>query len=245
LKRLRQEYRTRHVPVILLTARDSAADRIENFRAGADDYITKPFDVAELLARARAALERSEVLRGLNPITRLPGNADIAHEIERRLRSGEEFACLYADLDGFKSYNDHYGFARGDGVIKLFGESIIAAVEAGGARDGFVGHIGGDDFIALVPQSLAESVAADIAHRFDAAVPYLYDDADRLRGTLEYIDRAGVVQHVPIVSVSIGIVPAEPWRFATAVEVGRSAAEVKEAAKREPGSTWVVDRRGR
>jgi PleD family two-component response regulator len=123
-RRLRQDSRTSSVSVIMLTARGLSADKLEGFAVGADDYIVKPFDTPELLARIRGVLRRAKEMRQQSPLTGLPGNVRIEDEIESRLQSGAGFALLYADLDHFKSYNDHYGFMRGDEVIQLTAELI-------------------------------------------------------------------------------------------------------------------------
>src|SRR2546426_11392825 len=111
---LRQDPRTSAVSVIILTARGLSADKLEGFAIGADDYIVKPFDTPELLARVRGGLRRAREMRAQSPLTGLPGNVRIEEEIEGRVESRREFAILYADLDHFKAYNDHYGFMRGD-----------------------------------------------------------------------------------------------------------------------------------
>jgi PleD family two-component response regulator len=117
-RRLRQDPRTAAVSIIMLTARGLSADKLEGFAIGADDYIVKPFDTPELLARIRGVLRRSRDMRAQSPLTGLPGNVRIEEEINGRVDVGQPFAILYADLDHFKAYNDHYGFMRGDQVIQ-------------------------------------------------------------------------------------------------------------------------------
>ena len=117
-RRLRQDPRTASVSIIMLTARGLSADKLEGFAIGADDYIVKPFDTPELLARIRGVLRRSRDMRAQSPLTGLPGNVRIEEEIDGRVDQGIPFAILYADLDHFKAFNDHYGFMRGDQVIQ-------------------------------------------------------------------------------------------------------------------------------
>jgi diguanylate cyclase (GGDEF)-like protein len=238
---LRRDPRTRYTPVIFVSAQREPHERIRRLREGADDYLTKPFDIDELAARVDAAIRRSEQLRALNPLSGLPGNPAIAAEVARRLHE-PGWSCLYCDIDQFKEFNDHYGFARGDEVIVMLG-NILLAVATATSPDAFVGHVGGDDFALLVPEPSAEDAAAEIVKRFDSLAPTLYDAEDRQRGYIERPDRRGEIRRFPFVTVSIGIVPIRPDRFADTVGVSRAAAEMKEVAKRRSGSSWAVDRR--
>ena len=240
---IRKDFRTRLIPVVFLTVRSSLKDKVEHLLAGADDYVTKPFIPEELVARLRAVISRSTNTRDLNPLTGMSGNTDILREINQRLKANERFAVLYPDIDTFKSYNDHYGFLRGDDVIKALGTIILEVLEANYSPHHFGGHVGGDDFVILTDPGLAEQVATEITQRFDAAVPDLYDEGDRERGWIEYEDRSGTKLRTGLLSVSIGIVVAEPGSYESAAALASRAAEVKGVAKRMPGSRWVVDRR--
>ena len=243
LAEIRKDFRTRLIPVVFLTVRSSLKDKVEHLLAGADDYVTKPFIPEELVARLRAVISRSTNTRDLNPLTGMSGNTDILREINQRLKADERFAVLYPDIDTFKSYNDHYGFLRGDDVIKALGTIILEVLEAHYSPHHFGGHVGGDDFVILTEPNLAEMVAAEITRRFDEAVPGLYDEEDRERGWIEYEDRSGTKLRTGLLSVSIGIVMAEPGSYESAAALASRAAEVKGVAKRMPGSRWVVDRR--
>ncbi len=240
---LRRDFRTRLIPVIFLTVRSSLKDKVEHLLSGADDYITKPFIPEELVARLRAVITRATTTRELNPLTGMSGNSDILREITVRLMGQERFAVLYPDIDSFKSYNDHYGFVRGDDVIKTLSTIIIEVLEENPSRRHFAGHVGGDDFVILTEPQLAELIADEITRRFDASVPALYDLADRERGSIEYEERNGDKIRAEFVSVSIGVVIAEPGSYSSAAALSARAAEVKGVAKRLPGSTWVLDRR--
>jgi diguanylate cyclase (GGDEF)-like protein len=240
---LRRDFRTRLIPVIFLTVRSSLKDKVEHLLSGADDYITKPFIPEELVARLRAVITRATTTRELNPLTGMSGNSDILREITVRLVGQERFAVLYPDIDSFKSYNDHYGFVRGDDVIKTLSTIIVEVLEENPSRRHFAGHVGGDDFVILTEPQLAEHIADEITRRFDASVPALYDLADRERGWIEYEERNGDKIRAEFVSVSIGVVIAEPGSYPSAAARSARAAEVKGVAKRMPGSKWVLDRR--
>jgi diguanylate cyclase (GGDEF)-like protein len=234
LTTLRADFRTRLIPVVFLTVRDSLQDKVEHLLAGADDYVTKPFVAEELIARLRAVMSRSTSARELSPLTGMSGNSDILREISRR---------LYPDIDSFKSYNDHYGFLRGDDVIKTLATIILEVLEQNFSPQHFAGHVGGDDFVVLTDPNMAETLASEITRRFDAATPALYDPVDRLQGWIESKERSGGTLRSPLVSVSIGIVNAEPGSYTSAAALAARAAEVKGVAKRMPGSKWVLDRR--
>jgi diguanylate cyclase (GGDEF)-like protein len=241
-RELRRDPRTRYIPVVFVTAKRTSAEVAARLRNGADDYVAKPFDVDELVARIASALRRAAELRSLNPLSGLPGNLSIAHEIDVRLADGSDTACLYVDVDHFKDFNDRHGFARGDHVIAHLADLLSQTVGEIG-EDTFTGHVGGDDFVVLAPAARAEDLAKQIISRFDASIPALYDAEDRARGWVEAPDRRGRMRRVPFVTVSIGVVPLRPERFTGATEVARAAAEMKEVAKRRAGSGYAVDRR--
>jgi len=238
---LRRDPLTRYTPVIFVSAQRDASEKVKRLLDGADDYLTKPFDTDELSARVTAAIRRSQHLRALNPLSGLPGNVAITAELTRRLDE-PGWACIYCDIDQFKEFNDHYGFTRGDEVIVTLARILVAVADSNSA-DAFVGHVGGDDFVMIVPDAVAERVAKQVVRRFDTAAPLAYDDEDRARGYIARPDRRGLLRNFGIVTVSLGVVAITKTRFADAVAVSRAAAEVKEVAKAREGSAWAVDRR--
>jgi len=243
-RHLRMDSRTATVSVIMLTARGLSADKLEGFAVGADDYIVKPFDTPELLARIRGALRRSREMRAQSPLTGLPGNVRIADEIEQRCASQAPFAVLYADLDHFKAYNDHYGFMRGDEVIQATARLLqdVAMDVAGEAA--FVGHVGGDDFVIVCEADIAATLAERTIERFDAQIAQLYDDAERERGGIEVVSRRGETQLYPVITISIGVATTERRTYSHYAEAVAVASEMKSYAKKaHEGSSWAVDRR--
>jgi diguanylate cyclase (GGDEF)-like protein len=242
-RQLRQDSRTASVSVIMLTARGLSADKLEGFSVGADDYIVKPFDTPELLARIRGVLRRATELRRQSPLTGLPGNVKIEEEIEGRVRAGAQFAILYADLDHFKAYNDHYGFMRGDQAIQHTAALIEEVAHEAGGPGAFIGHVGGDDFVVVCDAKDAEGIAELLARRFDQAVPALYDAGDRERGHIDLVNRRGEQQQFPFLSISIGIATTERRSFGHFAEAVAVATEMKSFTKGTAGSSWAVDRR--
>src|ERR671935_1242992 len=193
-QRLRKNPQTANTSIIMLTAKALSSDKVTGLQSGADDYIIKPFDPIELLARVKGTLRRAQGKRELSPLTGLPGNIRIQEEIERAVREDRPFAVLYSDLDNFKAYNDQKGFVRGDQLIKTTALIVQDAVVEFSGSEGFVGHVGGDDFVALVPPDYAEDVAKRIVERFDGEVRDFYEREDIKRGYIEVEDRKGEMQ---------------------------------------------------
>ena len=242
-RRLRQDPRTAAVSIIMLTARGLSADKLEGFAIGADDYIVKPFDTPELLARIRGVLRRSRDMRAQSPLTGLPGNVRIEEVINARVDEGAEFAILYADLDHFKSFNDHYGFMRGDQALQTTARMIEEVARDATNGEAFVGHVGGDDFVVVVPPEIAAIVAQSIVERFDREAPGFYDEADRVRGHIEVTNRRGELQRFPVLTISVGIATTENRVYQHYAEAVAIATEMKQFTKSAPGSSWAMDRR--
>jgi diguanylate cyclase (GGDEF)-like protein len=246
LRRIRRDGRISHIPVILLTAKAQTHDKLTGFEAGADDYLTKPFDPSELVARVQASLRRAADMRAIQPLTGLPGNTAIDKEVARRVDHGEPFALMHADLNNFKAYNDHYGYGRGDDVLRAFARILVECAREIGGAETFVGHVGGDDFVVVTDPGLFEPMAKAICTRFDATVPELYDIADRETGGIVVQDRQGDEQTYPLVAVSIGVALARPGGVERPEQAVAVANELKQFAKRQVrdgGSNYEFDRR--
>jgi diguanylate cyclase (GGDEF)-like protein len=211
--------------------------------AGADDYIVKPFDTLELVARVRSTLRRNADMRAVSPLTGLPGNHRINEEIEFRTKTGEGFAVCHVDLDNFKAFNDRYGWLRGDDVIELLSSTLkLAAAEAGPPQP-FIGHVGGDDFVIVCTADQVEPLCDRVVERFDAGVVALHEADDVQRGYLSVVDRQGHERHYPLASVSIGVATTEKRRYDDPRDVVAVANEMKGVAKAHAGSYVAIDRR--
>jgi diguanylate cyclase (GGDEF)-like protein len=241
-RRLRADSRTATLPIIMLTAKTLSADRVLGLTTGADDYIIKPFDTLELVARVRSTLRRNAEARAVSPLTSLPGNVRIEDEIAGRVASGSPFAVAYLDLDNFKAFNDAHGFLRGDKVILLLATALRRAI-VGVAPPAFIGHVGGDDFVLVCRPDQVEDLSRSAVGYFDDHVPALHDYVEVARGHLETVDRLGVMRQYPLVSVSVGVATSERRSFKDYREVVVVATEMKGVAKGEIGSAIAVDRR--
>ena len=243
-RRLRAEFWTSHIPVIMITAKGDLEDKLEALQDGANDYITKPFAVAEVLVRVRNALEWSSAQREANPLTGLPGNIAITREIESRLKSQGAFAFIYADLDGFKAFNDSYGYCRGDAAIGFTARILISAVRAFGNPDDFVGHVGGDDFAVLTTTDRVDRIAEEIIETFDEGVKSFFDREDLVRGYVEVKNRRGETERSPLLAITLAVVTGESGPIEHVAEVSDIACELKGFGKRHEGSVVVGERRG-
>jgi len=242
-RRLRANPLTASIPIIMLTARGLTVDKVLGLTAGADDYLVKPFDTLELVARVNSTLRRNQEYREVSPLTGLPGNTRILREIADRVRSGAEYAVCHIDIDRFKSVNDAYGFARGDEFITALARSLHRAVVDVGLPPAFLGHIGGDDFVLVCTPEQVRPLTERAVLDFEAVADRLYDPGDARRGYLELSDRKGDVRRVNLVTLSIGVALSTNRVYADPREVVGVASEMKTVAKTQPGSYVAMDRR--
>ncbi len=240
---LRKEFQTSQIPIIILTAKFGKADRMAGLSAGVNDYLTKPFELNELLARIRNVLEWSKKQRSANPLTGLPGNICIEEELEKAIHSGRSFAVAYVDLDNFKAYNDHYGYNQGDAAIREIARILIDSAAACGDGGEFIGHIGGDDFLYIASPEASERIGNQVIEQFDRSLKNLIRPDDLRRGHIEVIGRTGDLMRFPLLSVTIAIVGSDSCRIDHVAQVGDMASEVKRQGKSIEGSVLVKDRR--
>jgi diguanylate cyclase (GGDEF)-like protein len=240
--RLKRDSYTGIVPAVALTSSDEN-EIGQAFDAGADEVVPVGMPDAEARRRLDVLLRRSDRDTYVHPSTRLPGTDQIEADITRRISAGETLAVCYADLDHFKEFNDRYSYYDGDRVIRILAKILHDVVKGCCGEEGFVGHIGGDDFIFIVPATAVSDTCGEVISIFDALVPYQYSEQDRRAGYFFGKDRRGQLHRVPLMTVSIGVVTNERRQFTQASQMSELATEMKSYAKTLNGSVYTVDRR--
>ncbi|MFA5144910.1 MAG: response regulator [Candidatus Omnitrophota bacterium] len=233
----------RHLPIIMVTGKGDISDKVDGIDAGADDYVVKPFEPKELLARIRMSLRRTERDLEANPLTRLPGNVSILTELSRRIENKSDLAVCYVDLDKFKAYNDKYGFEHGDEVIRETARILIRSTQQAGSPEDFIGHIGGDDFVVITTPKFVDNICETIIADFEKTSPTFYNETDREKGYIFAFDRQGKERKIPLLSVSIGVVTNEFRKITHVAQIGEIGAELKSLAKSLEKSNYVKDKR--
>jgi len=231
------------IPALILASSHEAEQIQHWFSAGADEILTGIFPLAEQQARLDLLLVRTQRDVSVHPSTRMPGTTEIERAIRRGLEGEQEFAVCYADLDHFKEFNDRYSYYDGDRVIYILSRILHDVVKGLLGARGFVGHIGGDDFIFIIPAADISTVCGEILSVFDTLIPFQYNEQDRRAGYFFGKDRRGQLHRVPLMTLSVGIVTNRHRTFAHPAEVSELATEMKSYAKTLPGSVYVVDRR--
>lgn len=233
----------RQIPVMLILSLSDIAAGFDLSEIEVDDFLALPCDTGLARTRILLTIQRAKRSFDANPLTRLPGNTSIIRRIQRGIECGEEFAMGYVDLDHFKSFNDKYGFSRGDEVLMMTSRLVVNSLRSVPAGKRFVGHVGGDDFVFVVPFRDAEDICRRIVAAFDAIIPSFYDEQDRLAGCIRAKDRQGQGREFPLMSVSIGVTHNLGGRLRHYGQASAAAAALKGLAKQEGRSRYVIDRR--
>lgn len=239
-KRLKEDYSTAHIPVVLLTCMDDISYKIEGFEGGADDYMVKDrIDYREIAARIRSILRRLRTSRSANPLTGLPGNDDIIRRIAQVIRDGKPFSVAYVDIDNFKPYNDRYGFSQGDSVILSVAKTLREATQKAGLSSEFVGHIGGDDFVIIGDPYKMRNIADVAVKMVKMSAKNFYSENDQKRGGIEGMDRHGTRRFFPFFGITVAIVDVDPSRApVTPDQVATIASKIKSELKKRGGNTF-------
>jgi len=242
-RKMRQDFALNQIPVIMLTAKGDQSDKVAGLERGANDYLVKPYSNEELMLRVKNVLEWNMKAKESNPLTGLPGNTAIERELISRVNQKEPYAFLYIDIDNFKGFNDYYGYQKGDEIISFLASIMRRTIEKLGAKDDFVGHIGGDDFVMIATPTRAEIMAKYIIDEFDKGALMLLNEEDVKRGYLEIRDRQGEIKRVPVMSVTMALVTSTENDIEHFAEINDIASSLKEYGKRIKGSVVVKERR--
>ena len=242
-KSIRENEDNSITPIIVISSEWEKEHRVKILEQSVEYFIIKPVDQEYLYFTVKNLLRLLQTNRRISPLTGLPGNVQIQAEMKKRLLNKEKFAVFYFDLDNFKAYNDIYGFSNGDEIIKFTAKTIVKNIHSLGLDNSFIGHIGGDDFIAITSYSNFDKICNNIIADFDMNVLEFYNEEDIQKGYIEVANRRGIIEQFPLTSISIGVVEIDPGRFKNTLEIGEVGAQVKHQAKSIMGSTYVINRR--
>ena len=190
-------------PIAVISSNVDRLHRIKVLETAIEYFIIKPIDEEYLYYTIKNITSLMYINRRVSPLTGLPGNVQIQAEMKKRIMNKEEFAIMYADLDNFKAYNDIYGFSAGDEIIKFTAKVLLDNVHKIENSDNFVGHIGGDDFVAIISKTDYDTVCQNMITQFDKDITSFYDADDVERGFVEVANRRGIIEQFPLVSISI------------------------------------------
>lgn len=243
VKSLKSNYHTAHIPVLLMIEKKNMRRDILEIEQGLDDYLPKPPDPIDLEVRIEMALRRTEHQFYANPLSRLPGSRSLEKCVNQKLDKNETFSFLYCDINNFKSFNDKYGYQRGDAVIIQTAHIITNALKQYPNVGDFVFHIGGDDFVILTTPALEADIARHIIDEFDKLIQYHYSPLDRHRGHIRIKDRRGKICDFDLMGISIAIVNNLHRKINSLIEFVEIAFEIKSYLKKHKKSRSLVNRR--
>jgi len=220
-RRLRDNLRTSHIPIIFLTQKDERSDQIAGLELGADDYVTKPFDLQLLLLRVQGALRRAGWLNLTSPVTGLPSSKLVEEQLRQIIRR-DDWSVLYIGINHIDGFNDVYGFVAGDDVLRFTAMLLIDVVDEQGTGSDFIGHIGGDDFLIISTPEASPEIKARLVARFNEEVQTFYGFRDREQG---FVEVGG--QKMPLMTLAVGLINHDTASFADIREITEVAAEAR------------------
>lgn len=227
---LRTSTRTSHIPVIFLTQKDERSDKLQGLELGADDYITKPFDIEELKLRVQGAIRRSERESLTDPRSGLPAGRLIEEQLRRIIRE-EKWALIDTRIQHFTAFNDVYGFVAGDDVLRFSAMLLGEIVDEFGTPNDFIGHAGGDNFIIITTEEAAPQIIKTVKKRFNEEVLTHYNFMDREQGFLQRESAEGEMEQIPLMTMATGKVSPSEHRFADIREITEMAADARRRDK--------------
>ncbi len=223
---LRTNIRTSHIPVIFLTQKDERGDKLQGLELGADDYITKPFDIEELKLRVQNAIMRAERENLRDPRSGLPSGRLIEEQLRRIIRQ-DGWALMDVRVNHFEPFKEVYGFVAGDDVLRFTAMLLGEAVDELGSADDFIGHAGGDNFVIITQEDKASLIRKRIKERFSEEVKTQYNFMDREQGYIMASDENGQLVQMPLMTLAVGTVSPSEFDFADIREITELAAEAR------------------
>ncbi|MEA3350436.1 MAG: response regulator [Chloroflexota bacterium] len=223
-RRLRLNTRTSHIPVIFLTQKDERSDRLQGLELGADDYVTKPFDIEELKLRVKNAIQRAERESLTDPRSGLPSSRLIEEQLREIIRS-DDWALMDFSVNYYRAFKEEYGFVAGDDVLRFTAMMLNEIVDQYGSSDDFIGHAGGENFIVITNEEAATSISNEVKSRFAEEILTYYNFMDREQGYIMVSNEAGEQEQVHLMTVSVGVVSPSEYHFSDIREITELAAE--------------------
>ncbi len=242
---LKDDFITKAVPLIVLIDKRQLRKHLLTLKHGIDDYLFKPPDPVDLRIRLEMAIRRTQYSFYTNSLTHLGGGRIIEEMLSEKIANDETFSLAHIDIDNFKSFNDKYGYVKGDKVITQTAYILCQTVKQYGSKNDFVGHIGGDDFVFITSPSRQRIIAGKFIAQFNRLIPLHYPQADRKKGVIKVEDRSGIVRKFPLMTVTVAIVNNKDRNFKNIVELNEVISSLKSYLKSQPGSKFMVERRRR
>ena len=230
-------------PMIVAGTVKDVEYRVEFLKKTVEYYIPKPLNKVYFYYTIKNLSRLIDANRCISNLTGLPGNAQIEIELKKRISSKKLFAVLYADLDNFKAYNDKYGFMNGDEVIKFTANCLREAIQEYGIKGDFLGHIGGDDYVAIVDFENSRKIGRDIIKRFNKGIVDYYSEDDIENGYIRILNRKGRLEKYPLMTLTVAMISNKYKKYSSVLELGEDGANVKKKAKSIVGSTFLENRR--
>lgn len=243
-RNLKKDFATAFIPVITLINKRHLRVQLLSLEQGVDDYLIKPPDPLDLRIRIEMSIRRAKHSIHASPLTGLPGGKILEDVLKEKLSSGQPFSFAYVDIDNFKSFNDVYGYRKGDKVILQSAYLLFTTLKDFGNSNDFISHIGGDDFAFITTPDKYEKVCRSFITFFDNIIPFHYSASDRIKGFVVARDRARKINKSPLMSVSIAIFNKDDFsKVKSIIEVNERLAEIKKFLKTIPGSIFMAERR--
>lgn len=230
-------------PIIVTASTHEQEYKLDLMKAKVEYVISKPLNEGYFYYTIRNISSLISSNRCISALTGLPGNVQIENELKRRISSRNQYAVLYIDLDNFKAYNDKYGFMNGDEVIKFTSDVIQETVQKYGTKGDFVGHVGGDDFVAVLDIENARKIGRAIIKKFDQDIKQFYTEDDIKKGYIRVLNRKGKLEKYAIMTITVAMISNKYKKYVSTLEIGEDGASVKKKAKAIEGSTFLEDKR--